>query len=329
MEESTKKVHDLTDFFLEWRDTCAIDRCKRTEDVAYVHSIFDNWLRLAVSQPRVFTVFEREKEGKDLKEKSRSDDSGVPLGSYDETAEKGRKVRSRRVAVSEYIDLVNGVMNSDDNVRRIHAFYLVESFFYGRDKINGVPFKNYLFEKVASDGGVGNLTGYFRNTLIRSVLKQSFRGSNVYTPLPGNEEDVSSNPIDVIPKKPEGRINPSTDTDPDLQVCVRECLDLFRKIVVQRWERGAIDFRLALLCDAFRIPKSDPEIVAASGLKQSAFYNRVPLRDVFEELMTLGCSPEDCFVAFRHAPDVIGELGSRDPKCRPVFVALEKREERE
>lgn len=42
MNEAKQEKRDLTDFFLEWRDTCAIDKCTRTADVRYVHDMFDS-----------------------------------------------------------------------------------------------------------------------------------------------------------------------------------------------------------------------------------------------------------------------------------------------
>lgn len=48
----TRQSRDLTDFFLEWRDTCAIDKCTRTADVRYVHDMFDGRAKRMIADHR-------------------------------------------------------------------------------------------------------------------------------------------------------------------------------------------------------------------------------------------------------------------------------------
>lgn len=52
MEAETKKSRDLTEFFLEWRDTCAINLCTRKDDVRYVHDMFDNRAKRMIADCR-------------------------------------------------------------------------------------------------------------------------------------------------------------------------------------------------------------------------------------------------------------------------------------
>ena len=53
MEGEKQPSRDLTEFFLEWRETCAIDKCTRKEDVRYVHDMFDNRAQRMIADHRV------------------------------------------------------------------------------------------------------------------------------------------------------------------------------------------------------------------------------------------------------------------------------------
>ena len=48
----SKDTRDRTDFFLEWRHTCAIDKCTRKEDVHYVHDMFDRRAKAMIAACR-------------------------------------------------------------------------------------------------------------------------------------------------------------------------------------------------------------------------------------------------------------------------------------
>ena len=277
MEDETKKGRNLTEFFLEWRDTCAIDKCTRKEDVRYVHDMFD-----------------RRAEG--MVSGSRASSLGNGL-----------------VAVSEF----SGYSG--------HWFHLVESEFYRQGektpeeggKKYGQALKDHLFGNEGTKVSPGRLNGYFLQ-MLRTVINNSFTGPGVSDPVQ-NDDGKLVDPVDIAPdSKP--------DSDPPEVLAVSECLEDFRKSLLSFWTKAAIDMRLAALCFACpnKVPFSNPTVVQASGLKQSAFANRKEqaiqqLREIVS-ILSNDHDPDDLqFVFGKHLWNLLEELGRADPACAPFF----------
>lgn len=285
MENRTKKqTRDLTDFFIEWRDTCAIDKCKRADDVRYVHAMFDETLKSLLQGPRRSNLGE-----------------GV-------------------VALTDIsIDF-----------EKTHAFHLVELYFYGHDRIKGRPFKDHLFGSATIDEGAGRLNGYFLNTL-RSIANDSFNksvasGDGVIRNESGDELDR----FDTISSDVQhANLDGVSDYDPAKTSALQECFEDFRSRMNALWGDLVKAERLALLCDIFDLPRKTPEIIAASGLRQSAFYNRQPLqkvRGVADAMIADGHELDELVHVFRnYIASIAYELGKADPNCLPAIAEIERR----
>ncbi len=282
--QAERKVRDLTDFFIEWHETCAIDKCKRTDDVRYVHEMFDARFKLLTNAPR----------------------------------------RSA---------LGNGVVALSDisiDFDTIHAFHLVELYYYGQDTIKGRPFKDHLFESAATKNDAGRLNGYFLQTL-RSLANDSFRKSVVQAG--GRIKDEAGNelnPLDFLSAE-----NCTLDADgashydPILELALKEAYEEFYSRFDTMWRKLEKIERLALLCFIFGLTKSSPTILAAAGLKKSAFYEKVKnqrgkMRELAETMLADGCKLDELMCVFR---DNIGkiayEFGTQDPDCLPAIAQIE------
>jgi len=282
--ESAKR--DLTDFFLEWRDTCAIDKCKRKEDVAYVHAIFDRKFREMAANPR------------------QSKFGGLS-------------------AVSEF----------SLDFERTHAFHLVELEFYtpGKrehaDKRFGQALKNYLFESSETKSNPGGINGYFL-LMLKDVVKKSFLQSGVES-TPSLQKDEEGNEIGELAKVGNQPANPECiiDRDPAQLMVLEECHEEFKSRFGAMWDTLGKEERLALLCDIFFISKLNPEIIAASGLGKSAFYNRKPLVKVREiaNAMLAGYEIDELVHVFRNGIGKVAyDLGKKDPDCISAISLIER-----
>lgn len=268
--------HDLTEFFLEWRDTCAIDLCKRKDDVNFVHAVFD-------SKFRELTANARSSKMKNL------------------------------VSVSEFTP----------DFKRTHAFHLVEIEFYtpgersGTSKRYGQALKNYLFESSEAKRNPGGLNGYLL-LMLKDVVKKSFKRSAV----------SRSDPIGDNRENGEGQLllvgNPDTNKegvdyhDPAQVAAVQECFAEFCSRFATIWKELDKVERLALLCDIFNIPRSNEEILAASGLGKTAFYNRSPLvriRGIADTMLPNYNLSELVHVVRNCIGKIAYDLGRDDPGC--------------
>ena len=321
MDVPKKTIPDLTEFFLEWHDTCAIDLCKRTEDVCYVHRLFDGLLRQAVSQPRWSKLGKLPKRRKEDNPVRESDgDNIVPLQkSRDESRGAGWGL-----SVSEYLDLVKSWNRVDKGT---HAFHLIELHLYGKDKIKGVPFKNHLFESIAASQNPGVLTGYFRDVL-KTITDNSFKNSFFDVERIAGDND-GKDAWDNSETGNTGRLSPLFLSDESSSIDMEKCRETFTSMVRKFWENATIDIRLALLCDLFKVSKHNPTIIARSGLGQSAFYNRHPLDDfshLFLDSLSKDFDPETIEIVVREMGiDLFRELGENDPACVSVFAAMRTR----
>jgi hypothetical protein len=283
-----KTTKDLTVFFLEWRDKCAIDKCERMDDVHYVHAMFDAKLRTMISQVR----------------------------------------RSRfmggTIALSEYAG------------KHIHAFHLIESEFYrssdgqnkDREKRYGAALKSHLFESESSKADPGRLNGYFLD-MLRTVVKESFKNSVVRSG--GVLRDKDGEEVEPLNYVSSDNLQSNTDhvsTDvPDQGMDVDTCLTEFHTRFKAMWETLGTAERLALLCEIFDISKNRREIVAASGLGQSAFYNRHPIGKV-REIADAMLESYDLDVLMHIVRNFIAkmayDLGEKDPNCSSVTTIIEQ-----
>lgn len=267
---------DLTEFFLEWRDTCAIDKCEKAAasgDVKYVHKMFDQKFRQHANSPRA---------------------SWLGAGTS---------------ALSEF---AAGMGTS------FHAFHLVESEFYAPGKKEGskrfgLPLKNHLFEAAETKGREGCLNGYFLR-MLQTVINNSFGKSVVSDSKSDDGDDMAADPFAKVP---------ATGPAPDVSISQTECRNEFSRLFEEFWKVASKDIRLALLCDVFDVPKSTPEIVEASGLKQSAFYNRKPLQKEIRSICSRLADDHDlsdiqdaCVFCL---PELAEEFGMADPDCRFFF----------
>lgn len=282
--QAERKARDLTDFFIEWRETCAIDKCKCTDDVRYVHEMFDARFKLLTSAPRCSA-------------------------------------------------LGNGVVALSDisiDFEKIHAFHLVELYYYGQDTIKGRPFKDHLFESAATKNDAGRLNGYFLQTL-RSVANDSFRKSVVQAG--GRIKDEAGhelNPLDFLSAENcTSNADGASSYDPICELALKETFEEFYTRFDTMWRKLEKIERLALLCFVFDLPKSSPTILAATGLKKSAFYEKVnnqreKVREMAETMLSHGHKLDELMHVFR---DNIGkiayEFGSKDPDCLPAIAQID------
>lgn len=278
--EEKKTSRDLTEFFLEWRDTCAIDKCEKSTasgDVQYLHDMFDREFRRLTDSPRV---------------------SCLGAGTS---------------AVSEF---AFGMGTS------FHAFHLVESEFYAPGKKEGskrfgLPLKNHLFEAAETRGREGRLNGYFL-LMLRTVVNNSFDGSVVSDPKSDDGDDMAADPLAKAP---------ATGPAPDVSISQTECRNEFRRLFEAFWKKASKDVRLALLCDVFFVPKLTREIVEASGLGQSAFYNRKPLQKEIRSICSRLADDHDLAdiqdACVSCLPELAEEFGTADPECRFFFEIRE------
>ncbi len=274
------KMRDLTEFFLEWRETCAIDECKKSlerGDVQEVNKMYDKCLADMIKNARESSL--------------------------------GKGVKS----VSEFSGIT------------VNAFKLIESEFYtpGKKPMEeggknyGESLKNHLFESADTKNCAGRLNGYFF-MMLRSIVNNSFKKSVVNEPVATREDedtDDFTSPIDRAT---------APGTMPGESLIQSECHADFTRLCEEFWKTAPKDIRLAFLCDVFEVSKSTPQIVQASGLKQSAFYNRKPLakeiRDICCRLHENGyefSDIEDACVCC--LPDLAKKFGLDDPQCRFFF----------
>ena len=277
MGDGKKQSRNLTDFFLEWREKCAIDKCTRKDDVRYVHDMFD-----------------RRAEGMIAKCRASGLGGGV-------------------ISVSEF----SGISG--------HWFNRVESEFYRSSekspeeggKKYGQALKDHLFENEETKTSPGKLNGYFLR-MLQTVVEDSFEKS-VVSVLYRDKDGTEVNSIDTAP-------DPRQDDDPESSMASKECLADFRNHLTAFWKESAIDMRLAVLCFASpdKVPFSNPTVVQASGLKQSAFANRKEqvvqkLREIVGTLSN-DHDPDDLqFVFGNHLWSLLEEFGRADPACAPFF----------
>lgn len=321
------ELRDLTSFFLEWQDACAIDKCPTVKT-----KICDNGAEvpLRIDGKLVYKcTFKNDGESdEDYVARIQADVAHVhaifdasfakwAYGLRRPNSGKGRSAAKGLMSLSEFSNLLGS---------QTHAFHLVELRYYGRDSIKGIPFKQHLFESAALQNGVGYLNGYFLETLWQ-IVKDSFSGSanTVFA------KDKDGNPIDLINVVDPDRILPGSGFPPNgypgMGLDMEECVESSRKLLGKYWSDNGIASRLALLCDTFQVPRSTPEIVAASGLKQSAFYLRKPYQSMRADFDAMA---EDFGMkAVRHVflhciRDIVEKLGRSDPDCEVFFNVLEK-----
>jgi hypothetical protein len=87
--------------------------------------------------------------------------------------------------------------------------------------------------------------------------------------------------------------------------------------------------RLALLCFIFNLTKSSPTILSATGLKKSAFYEKVNnqrgnVREMAGAMLDDGYKLDELMLVFRDNIGIIAyEFGSKDPDCFPAIALID------
>lgn len=315
-EENNEAKQDLTAFWLEWKDTCAIALCRdhgRERVIAGANKLFTK----LIANPRKPTSLSSSKgdEGGEFSDEGMSDLSGSierpsnrpesitedyndwawkSAGDAEATPHVQQKLTARGYAVSEYLEYVRdfgkkGVPN---------AFEILESHLYvkegesrrkpsaGNKVFNGKGFKNYLFEDIATrPGGMSkNLWGYLIRGVLRTIANESF-GTPVAAPIKGEEgEEIELNPEDLPGIEDIWGEKEKTAFAADVEAAK----ELFREKLFRQWPELDMAAKVAFACQAFDLSMNSPEIKKMVGVGGSALYNRRELlvkmlRDVVAE----------------------------------------------
>ncbi len=124
------------------------------------------------------------------------------------------------------------------------AFELLESYLYGKQFLNGKPFKAYLLEDVAGrPGGMNkNLFGYLQRVLA-TVIHESY-GENVYQP----SLDEDGREIEPAQVSLDGRKVLDAPYSPEECVEVHEVEESFRRYLIETGTSWDSDHWLVLFC---------------------------------------------------------------------------------
>lgn len=406
------ELRDLTDFLLEWRDTCAIDLCPGTDgttqahsckykrdgesdkayvariaaDVAFVHRLADARFKRLVLQVRspdkvgLAKKLEETRKGEspedDLDENAPAgnpDDNGDPSDREDDSVENaideltgagethapstdfprksdrdpasgktlnaalsdesnysqekldsgkepepapvfGRKESIRGQMVSEYLDLVQSWRPGEK--QRTHAFHILELYLYDKQIIKGRPFKDHLFEVVASRKGIGDVWGYLYKRVIPTMVKKSFRT------VTGAGENIGEGA--VPPTNPTGDWNP--EWAGAYQAGVSEAADCLHAWLCEQWPGFDINDKLALMCTIFEVSMNDPRVTAMTTVGRQAFYNRKVLaKKSLEYLYEKGFERDEVLkILAGPYQDILLTISRKDPSCNPFLDYLKK-----
>ena len=286
MRLSMEKPQDLTSFWLEWKETCAIDLCKDpcVQNVRQIaNKIFNKRIKFTQT----------------LKIKNNN------------ATLKGKQKQPIVRSASEYIDLA-GRLGIDGNP---DAFEILEIHLYDKQTINGKAFKSYLFEDIATrDGGIAqNLVGYLLKRTIADIAKNS--GGKV---CPVDEVDFCNKNHD------ENSAEENTFGNTEESVFCNEVRRSFRKSLEEKWTSFEKAEKVALVCMLYEYPSNSPEVVKMAGTKKSNLYNKrtrpqMYLNDFFTGV--LKCSFDDLRTLLKNnvMHEVIYDMVKNDKNCEDLL----------
>ena len=249
------------------------------------------------------------------------EDQAVP-GEAESTARAAAKPHG--AAISIFRDVAEAISQRRS---RTHAFHLLETFLYNKDKIEGKPFKNYLFEDAVENGsGVGALWGYLRTTIVRMVTK-SFE-KNIILNLPHGGiagEGVAIDPFDAAEYSDPSSVDTARDGVARLvnTKCATDDLD---SLLTERWPSFDLATKIALLGKVLEISLNDPEMIRMSGVGRMALYNRGTVAaELLGALSERGYVRED-FLQLLRGPfqDLLLHFASLDPSCADFLDFFER-----
>jgi len=172
---------------------------------------------------------------------------------------------------SDLVDEMSGW--SDGSPQSGCAFTLLEGQLYANETIKGRPFKDYLFENIATRaGGMGvNLNGYVKRMLY-DIAKKSFCKAPNYEPVVDEDGEIVDNVTKSADVPDEFMALPPND-----QAEVAEVSEFFSHYVdersAQRGERPpewTRDNWIVLYCALHQIPVSTPDVASLCCHKKSA-----------------------------------------------------------
>ena len=214
---------DLTDAWLDWKETCAVDACSPENKSKLIK----------VSQASINGKIRRLNQ-----------DQSTSWEEYNDT----------KVPVS--------------------VFHELEVLLYKKEKIKGLPFKNYLFDTIGKrEGGLGkNLTGYLiKTTLVHLFYKNVSKQVSLNTDDEGKVRNP--NALEDRLQQPENAID---ESDPILQVkegaFISEDGSKRVKQIMENWDE---DIRLGFYCLMNHIPLSNPDIAPLFKRRKSALADAV------------------------------------------------------
>ena len=224
----------------------------------------------------------------------------------------GSRQNLRGQMVSEYLDIVQSWKPGEK--RRTHAFTILEGYLYNKETINGVPFKNYLFNVVASRDGIGGVWGYLFKGIIPTMVKTSFRTVTVADENLTDRNPTGMNPTDVWISTHVGAYQAGTD----------EAADCLFKWVSDHWPKFDVNDKLALMCTIFEVSMNDSRVTAMTTVGRQAFYNRKVLaRKSLEFLLESGFEQDEVqklLGGTYHA--ILLRIAGKDTSCRPFLDFL-------
>lgn len=225
---------------------------------------------------------------------------------------------------SDLIDEMSGWL--DGSPGNGCAFMLLEGQLYANETIKGRPFKDYLFEDIATRaGGIGaNLFGYVKAMLF-DVAKKSFCKTLHYEPKVGDD----GKPIDDV--------NLSTDKSdgfmdilPSDQAEVSDVSEFFGHYVDERgsprggkspeWTR---DNWIALYCALHQIPVSTADVASLCCHKKSAVA-LISKKTLGELLLSLRRRPFSDKSIARAIQSRIPDILDEKMKGMPFYADLER-----
>ena len=148
------------------------------------------------------------------------------------------------------------------------VFNELETSLYKKDKIKGLPLKDYLFEVIGKrTGGLGkNVTGY-----LMLMLKRLFQKTlaNDLVVQEAGTEDINPNAPEDQTRKPEELIDEedSTIQGNDEESIFKPARKLVEKIIFEEWDE---DIRLGFYCMIKNIPLSNHDIEPLFKRRKSA-----------------------------------------------------------
>lgn len=254
------KQTDLTNFWLGWKATCAIRDCMNKDKLI----------------SKCNEKIARQEAAEAFKRVINDADSVTKLAN-----EVVKSTNAEFVSKLNYFS--NGGRRSSiygDEVAawKEHcgsAFEIVEGELYGKDTINGQPFKSYLFEQIGTRKGnlSGNLFGYIK-FMIRSIARNSF----------GHEEGLVEREDDEG-EKLDADVGSTADRSdvysrsPELNQEIKEVEKFFSEYIDElagEWDK---DYWISLYAGLNKMPINNPDVRALCKRSKSA------LADVSREAM--------------------------------------------